>query len=119
MPQDPPSEPDPDDSDTEPEFVEVDPSGRYGRVRMFFTAHPIMLHLFFFIIRIIFDFVWNSRLQYAFGFCLFPNFLNFVLLSLFISRDGIFSLFFFFVQYKEVLGKGAFKKVYPFPDFLS
>lgn len=27
------SEADPDESDTEPEFVEVDPSGRYGRVR--------------------------------------------------------------------------------------
>ncbi|CAA0836145.1 Probable serine/threonine-protein kinase WNK3 [Striga hermonthica] len=27
------SEPDPDDSDTEPEFVEVDPSGRYGRYK--------------------------------------------------------------------------------------
>jgi hypothetical protein len=30
MPQDSSSEQDPDDSDTE--FVEVDPSGRYGRV---------------------------------------------------------------------------------------
>ncbi|KAG8378772.1 hypothetical protein BUALT_Bualt07G0019800 [Buddleja alternifolia] len=33
MPQDSPSEPEPDDSDTEPEFVEVDPSGRYGRYK--------------------------------------------------------------------------------------
>ncbi|KAI3454420.1 hypothetical protein Pfo_011083 [Paulownia fortunei] len=33
MPQDSASEPDPDDSDTEPEFVEVDPSGRYGRYK--------------------------------------------------------------------------------------
>lgn len=32
MPQDSASEADPDDCDTEPEFVEVDPSGRYGRV---------------------------------------------------------------------------------------
>ncbi|KAL2515620.1 putative serine/threonine-protein kinase WNK2 [Forsythia ovata] len=33
MPQDSPSEPDPDDPDTEPEFVEVDPTGRYGRYK--------------------------------------------------------------------------------------
>ncbi|KAG8388544.1 hypothetical protein BUALT_Bualt02G0136500 [Buddleja alternifolia] len=33
MPQASVSEPDPDDSDTEPEFVEVDPSGRYGRYK--------------------------------------------------------------------------------------
>lgn len=35
MPQDWESEP--DDTDTEPEFVEVDPSGRYGRVRAVFV----------------------------------------------------------------------------------
>ncbi|KAL0341580.1 UNVERIFIED_CONTAM: putative serine/threonine-protein kinase WNK2 [Sesamum calycinum] len=33
MPQDSASEPDPDESDTEPDFVEVDPSGRYGRYK--------------------------------------------------------------------------------------
>ncbi|CAI9753972.1 unnamed protein product [Fraxinus pennsylvanica] len=33
MPQDSPSEPYPDDYDTEPEFIEVDPSGRYGRYK--------------------------------------------------------------------------------------
>ncbi|KAK6153265.1 hypothetical protein DH2020_012904 [Rehmannia glutinosa] len=33
MLQDSASEPDPGDSDTEPEFVEVDPSGRYGRYK--------------------------------------------------------------------------------------
>ncbi|KAL2243664.1 UNVERIFIED_CONTAM: putative serine/threonine-protein kinase WNK2 [Sesamum indicum] len=33
MPQDSTSEPDPDESDTEPDFVEVDPSGRYGRYK--------------------------------------------------------------------------------------
>ncbi|KAL3835251.1 hypothetical protein ACJIZ3_009987 [Penstemon smallii] len=33
MPQDSPSEPDPDESDPELEFVEVDPSGRYGRYK--------------------------------------------------------------------------------------
>ncbi|KAL0356260.1 UNVERIFIED_CONTAM: putative serine/threonine-protein kinase WNK3 [Sesamum radiatum] len=33
MPQDSTSELDPDESDTEPDFVEVDPSGRYGRYK--------------------------------------------------------------------------------------
>ncbi|KAK4489018.1 hypothetical protein RD792_004810 [Penstemon davidsonii] len=54
MPQDSPSEPDPEESDPELEFVEVDPSGRY----------------------------------------VFISLLNFVM------------------QYKEILGKGACKKVY-------
>lgn len=35
------SEPDPDDSDNVPEFVEVDPSGRYGRVRAIFLPYVI------------------------------------------------------------------------------
>ncbi|KAL8057266.1 hypothetical protein ABFX02_04G173300 [Erythranthe guttata] len=33
MPHESTSEPDPEDSDNEPEFVEVDPSGRYGRYK--------------------------------------------------------------------------------------
>ncbi|KAL0364539.1 UNVERIFIED_CONTAM: putative serine/threonine-protein kinase WNK2 [Sesamum angustifolium] len=33
MPQDSVSEHDPDESDTEPDFVEADPSGRYGRYK--------------------------------------------------------------------------------------
>lgn len=33
------SESEPDDCDIVPEFVEVDPSGRYGRVRAIFAAY--------------------------------------------------------------------------------
>ncbi|PIN18786.1 Serine/threonine protein kinase [Handroanthus impetiginosus] len=33
MPQDSQSEPEPEDADTEPEFVELDPTGRYGRYK--------------------------------------------------------------------------------------
>lgn len=43
MSQGSPSEPDPDDCGNVPEFVEVDPTGRYGRVGAIFLAYVIFL----------------------------------------------------------------------------
>ena len=90
MAQDSSSEPEPDDSETE--FVEVDPSGRYGRVSIFPIIFPKSLSLS--------PCDWFDVLVIAVN----------VFLNL--------SLFWYNSQYKEVLGKGAFKKVYPFMSFL-
>ncbi|KAG6753129.1 hypothetical protein POTOM_043173 [Populus tomentosa] len=70
MPQESSSETDPDDSDAE--FVEIDPTGRYGRVNVMVILLVALLLM---------------------GFFYFSSSLS-------------------FLQYKEVLGRGAFKKVY-------
>lgn len=48
------SEADPDDCDNEPEFVEVDPSGRYGRVR---KVLQFFLYDFIFLVDCLFVFL--------------------------------------------------------------
>ena len=91
MAQDSASEQDPDESDVEPEFVEVDPSGRYGRVSIFMSLC-----------------IWDSL--GVFHNC-HPNekHTGFIL-----EKDLILGIFCCIWQYKEILGKGAFKKVYVF-----
>lgn len=89
MPQDTTSEQDPDDPDAE--FVEIDPTARYGRVSLFF--------LYFYEIYHFHEEDHMHLLVYCWVYFIgtVPN-----------------GFFFFFGQYKEVLGRGAFKKVYPF-----
>lgn len=45
MHQDSASEQEPEDSESEPEFVELDPTGRYGRV----SSHNLQTHLTIFL----------------------------------------------------------------------
>lgn len=99
MPQDSSSELEQDDS--EAEFVEVDPTHRYGRV-CYFCQFYIRFFRFW---RLIYE-----------------NYHLFIFRIRFCPLYGLFSVFVclflcvFILQYKEVLGRGAFKKVYPLYD---
>lgn len=89
----PPTPPEPE-TETEPEFAEVDPTGRYGRVMPSLT--PIRPSF------------------------LLPSLASIRLASLFLLRSfDLFGDACGLLQYTEVLGKGAFKTVYPFVPWTS